>query len=141
MIDAPVERVFAVARDVERFPEIMDDLKSLTVLETLDDGNTTISEWVGVIPDFKMTLKWVQEDRWNPSTYRDDFRALRGDIDELSGWWQFTQEAAGTRFDSVVDYEVNVPLIGPMIKALIKKIMTKNLEATMAAIKASAEAA
>jgi ribosome-associated toxin RatA of RatAB toxin-antitoxin module len=139
LVRAPVERVYAVARDVERFPEFMDDLKSLTVLERSEDGNRTVTEWVGVIREFKMTIRWTQEDIWNPQLHRDDFRMLSGDMDSMSGHWLFTADDGGTLFESVVNYEYNVPLIGPMIKALIKKKMTANLDAQMRAIGARAE--
>jgi uncharacterized membrane protein len=141
LVDAPVERVYSVARDVEAFPDIMEDLQSLSVLERSDDGNRTLTAWVGLIREFKMTVKWTQEDRWDPATYRDDFQMLKGDMDSMSGYWQFTPEEGQTRFDSVVNYEYNVPLIGNMIKALIKKKMEANLDAQMKAIKAKAEAA
>ncbi len=141
LIDAPVERVWTTARNVEAFPEFMEDLQSLRVLERSDDGNRTVTEWVGLIREFKMTVRWTQEDVWDPAAHRDDFRMLKGDMDQMEGWWQFTPADGQTRFDSVVDYEYNVPLIGPMIKALIKKKMTANLEAQMQAIKAEAEKA
>lgn len=141
LVDAPVEKTFAVARDVESFPEIMEDLQSLAVLERSEDGNTTITEWVGIIREFKMKVKWTQEDIWSPETYRDDFRMIEGDMDSMSGFWQFTDAGGKTRFESVVDYEYNVPLIGPMIKALIRKKMEANLEAQMQAIKRRAEEA
>lgn len=140
LVRAPVERVYAVARDVERFPEFMEDLKSLTVLERSDDGNRTVTEWVGAIREFKMTIRWTQEDVWDPATRRDDFRMLTGDMDSMSGFWRFAERDGGTLFESVVNYEYNVPLIGPMIKALIKKKMTANLDAQMRAIGARAEA-
>ena len=138
-INAPVDKVFAVARDVESFPDIMDDLQSLVVIEKSDDGNRTVTEWVGLIREFKMTVKWSQEDIWDPSAYRDDFSMIKGDMDSMSGYWQFTPTDGGTKFESVVDYEYNVPLIGPMIKALIKKKMEANLAAQMQAIKRRAE--
>jgi uncharacterized membrane protein len=138
-VDAPVERVYAVARDVESFPEIMEDLQSITVLERSEDGNRTVTQWVGTVAQFRLTLKWQQEDVWDPARHRDDFKALKGDVDELSGYWQFTEDAGGTRFDSLVDYEVNVPLVGPLVKNIIHKIMVKNLEAQMQAIKLRAE--
>src|ERR1041385_4418090 len=65
MIDAPVERVYAIARDVESFPDYMEDLQSIKVLERSEDGNRTITEWVGLVRQFRMTLKWTQEDLWN----------------------------------------------------------------------------
>jgi uncharacterized membrane protein len=139
LVDAPVQTVYSVARDVESFPEIMSDLQSLIVRERSDGGNRTVTEWVGLIREFKMTVKWSQEDIWDPAGYRDEFRMIKGDMDSMSGYWQFSQESGGTRFDSVVDYEYDVPLIGPLIKALIKKKMAANLEAQMQAIKRRAE--
>jgi uncharacterized membrane protein len=138
-ISAPVETVYAIARDVESFPEMIVDVQSITVLERSDDGNRTITEWVGLVRQFAMKLKWQQEDVWDPVRHRDDFKAIKGDVDELSGFWQFTEEDGGTRFDSVVDYEINVPLIGPLVKSLIRKLMESNLGAQMEAIKEKAE--
>jgi ribosome-associated toxin RatA of RatAB toxin-antitoxin module len=140
-VDAPAQAVYEVARKVEDFPSFMEDLQALTVLERSDDGNRTITEWTGLIREFKMTIKWVQEDRWDPARRRDDFRLIKGDLDSMSGWWEFSDADGGCRFDSVLDYEYNVPLVGPMIKALIKKKMTSNLDAQMRAIKARAEEA
>src|SRR5438105_4702991 len=96
VVDAPIERVYAVARDVESFPEIMDDLQSLEVLERNEDGTRTVTAWVGLIREFKMTVKWTQEDLWDPSRYRDDFRMLKGDMDRMSGYWQFSPADGGT---------------------------------------------
>src|SRR5438094_651094 len=39
MIDAPVDTVAAIARDVEAFPQYMEDVESITVLERSEDGN------------------------------------------------------------------------------------------------------
>ena len=140
-IDAPVERVYAIAREVEKFPSYMDDLESLTVLERSEDGNRTVTAWVGLVRQFKMKLKWTQEDVWDPDAHRDEFKALKGDVDELSGYWQFADVDGKTRFDSLVDYEVNVPLVGALVKQLIRKLMEQNLDAQMLAIKREAERA
>ena len=139
VINAPIDQVYRVARDVEAFPQMMEDLQSLTVKERDPDGLRTVTEWVGLIREFKMTVKWTQEDRWNDTTFRDDFIMLTGDMDSMSGFWQFTPEGEITRFDSLVEYEYNVPLIGPMVKNLIKKKMTDNLQSTMDAIKRKSE--
>ncbi|HLJ53400.1 MAG TPA: SRPBCC family protein [Chthonomonadaceae bacterium] len=139
-IQAPIDHVYGIAKNVEAFPQFMEDLQSLNLLERSDDGARTVTEWVGIIREFRMTVKWVQEDRWNDATHRDEFTMLRGDMDRMEGFWQFTAGGGATRFDSLVDYEYNVPLIGAMVKALIKKKMTDNLQATMDAIKRQAEA-
>lgn len=139
-IEAPIERVYAIARNVEAFPEFMADLQSLRVLERSDDGQRTITEWVGIIQAFKMKIRWTQEDRWNDKAYRDEFRMLQGDLDKMEGYWQFTSLGENrTRFDSVVDYDISIPMVGPMVKGLVKKLMTENLQATLEAIKRRAE--
>ena len=138
-IDAPVDAVYRIARDVESFPSYMADLESISVIERSADGNRTVTAWAGLIREFRMTVKWTQEDRWDPAAYRDDFTMLKGDMDRMSGYWQFSQEGLGTQFCSLVDYEYNVPLIGPLIKALIRKKMEQNLRAQMEAIKRKAE--
>ena len=141
-IAAPIAKVYAVARNVEAFPQFMDDLKSLTVLERSEDNARTVTEWVGLIREFKMTVKWTQEDLWRDVDYRDDFKMLHGDMDRMEGYWQFSAPSETvTRFESVLDYEYDVPLIGPMVKSLIKKKLTDNLQATMDAIKKQSEAA
>ena len=139
-ITAPIAHVYRIAKNVEAFPQFMADLQSLTLKERSPDGKRTVTEWVGLIREFKMTVKWTQEDRWDDSAYRDEFVMLYGDMDKMEGFWQFTAEDANrTRFDSVVEYEYNVPLIGPMVKSLIKKKMTDNLQATMDSIKRQSE--
>jgi uncharacterized membrane protein len=138
-VAAPPQRVYEIARKVEDFPTFMEDLQSITILETSADGQTTLSEWVGLIRDFRMTIKWVQEDAWDAQQLTDTFRMVRGDMDAMSGEWRFEPVGAGTRFVSVLEYEYNVPLIGPMIKALIRKKMEGNLAAQMQAIKERAE--
>lgn len=141
-IQAPIAEVYRIARDVEAFPRMMADLQSLTVLERSEDNSRTVTSWVGLIREFKMTIKWTQEDLWNDQTYRDDFKMIQGDMDRMEGTWQFLPEGENrTRFLSQLDYEYDVPLIGPMVKNLIKKKMTDNLQATMDAIKSKAEQA
>ena len=141
-IDAPIATVYRIARDVEAFPQFMADLQALKVLERDPDGARTVTEWVGLIREFKMTVKWTQEDRWDDAAWRDDFKLIKGDMDQMEGYWQFSPQGENrTRFESVVDYEYEVPLIGAMVKSLIRKKMTENLQATMTAIKAKSEEA
>jgi coenzyme Q-binding protein COQ10 len=134
-IRAGVEAVYRIARDVERFPEFMPDVKSTRVLERSEDGRRTIVEWVGLIPEFKTTIKWVEEDRWDDTAHTCDFRLVSGDFKEYGGRWEFVAVPEGTRFTSVVDYEYDIPLIGPLIKALIRKKMGENMDRFQAALK------
>jgi ribosome-associated toxin RatA of RatAB toxin-antitoxin module len=138
-IRAGVDRVYAVARATESFPEFMPDVKSIRVLERSDDGRRMVVEWVGVIPEFKTTVKWVEEDLWDDAERTCGFRLVSGDFKEYDGTWRFTPEGEGTRFDSSVTYDYDIPLIGPLIKGVILKKMRENVDRLQQAIKGKAE--
>ena len=139
IIDGEIERVYALAKDVESFPEYMPDVKSIAVLERSDSGSRAVVEWVGIVKEFKTTIKWVEEDTWDDSAKRCDFKMVRGDYTSYSGWWEFAPVDGGTRFTSVVDFEYDVPLIGALIKGLIARKMKENVDNILAAIKQKVE--
>jgi uncharacterized membrane protein len=136
-IDAPLERVYAIARDAPSFPEIMDDVQSVTILER--EGERVVSDWVGLIPTFRLKIKWRQEDLWDDVAHICRFRQLEGDYDSLSGTWAFTEENGGTRFVTELDYEYNVPTLGPLVKKVIYSLVVKNREGINKAFKTKAE--
>ena len=136
-IDAPIESVYAIAKDNESFPEYMDDVISLVLVER--DGDRVVSDWVGVISSFGLKIRWRQEDIWNDAVHQCSFSQISGDYDKLEGTWRFAEENGGTRFESGLDYEYVVPGIGPLIKKVIHNIVVKNMDGVLAAIKARAE--
>jgi ribosome-associated toxin RatA of RatAB toxin-antitoxin module len=135
-VDAPVDTVVAVVKDYEKYPEFMPDLKSIQVLE--QDEKRVLAKWTGRIEEVKMDIKWTQEDVWM-SEHHTHFRQTTGDYEKMEGDWRFTPEGNGTRFDSVVDVEFRIPLVGALIKGLIAKKAKENLESTLNAIKNRAE--
>jgi ribosome-associated toxin RatA of RatAB toxin-antitoxin module len=137
-INAPLERVYAIAKDNASFPEYMKDVESLTVVE--NDGARVVSDYVALVSAFGLKVRWRQEDLWDDSRSHCDFKQLSGDYDRLDGTWSFVEENGGTRFDSVVNYEYVVPGLGPLVKKVVHGLMIKNLDATLAAIKEKAEA-
>src|SRR5260370_37131433 len=104
VIAADVETVYHTAKEVERFPEFMPDVKSLRVLERSEEGRRTVVEWVGVIPEFKTTVKWIEEDQWDDAAHTCDFQLVRGDFKSYSRRWEFNPPRAGNQFIFVVDY-------------------------------------
>lgn len=138
-VAAPPDAVYAVARDVERFPDFMPDVQRLTVLEASEDGRRQVVEWVGTIPAFKLTVKWTEEDLWDEVERTCRFRQVKGDFTEYGGTWRFIPEGEGTRFESEVHYELEIPTIGPLIRGVVRKIMNDNAARLLDAIKKRAE--
>jgi ribosome-associated toxin RatA of RatAB toxin-antitoxin module len=129
LIDAPVELVYALAKDIERLPEFLPNVERVTITER--DGNRLISEWIGLVPEFKRKLSWVEEDVWDDAASCCTFTFVSGDWDKYDGVWAFAAEGAGTRVTLDISYEYNVPLIGALIKKLLHKLVQRSAEETL----------
>ncbi len=128
-IPAPLAQVWESAKDVERFPEFLPNVEQVTVREK--DGARLVTDWVGLVPEFKRTIKWTEEDEWDDDAHVCRFRALEGDWDKYQGEWSFAEEDGGTRARLRIEYEYNVPLIGPLIRKLLHKLVQRNAQETL----------
>jgi ribosome-associated toxin RatA of RatAB toxin-antitoxin module len=137
MINGALEAVYECAKDIEKFPEFMPDVKEVKILER--DGSRVVSEWSAYIPDFKMTVKWTEEDLWDDEAMKCDFKLVKGDYAAYSGSWTFTQVDGHAKFDSVVEYEYDVPLIGALIKGLVQKKVQENVDMILKSVKEKVE--
>ena len=142
LVNAPLQTVFTAARDQESFPQFMPDVESLTIVERSADGSRTVSDWVAVASDFKLKVRWTEEDVWNEAAHELRFRQLKGDYTDYGGFWKFTEDSPGvTRFHSEIDYDLEIPLIGALLKAVVARLMRDNTQKILEAIKLRAEAA
>lgn len=137
LIHAPVERVMELAKDIERFPEFMKDVKSVEIIS--QEGNVVRARWVGRVDELRIDIKWIEEDVWEDEARMSRFRQIEGDYAKFEGEWHFEPVPEGTLFRSVLEIEYDVPLIGPLLKGLIARKAKENLDATLKAIKERAE--
>ena len=72
-IDAPLEKVYAIAKQSEQYPEYMKDVQSVTPVER--EGNRVVADWVGLVPQFLLKVRWRQEEVWDDATTSSAFRA------------------------------------------------------------------
>lgn len=140
VIHAPLETVYAIARDVEAFPEFMPDVKSVKILEKSADGSRTLTEWVAYASQLKLQVKWTEEDIWDDVNHTCRFRQLKGDYDQMEGLWEFLPHAEGTLFRSTLNYELRVPLLGAIVQKVVHHLVTQNLKGILEGVKAQAEA-
>ncbi|MDQ2733228.1 MAG: SRPBCC family protein [Armatimonadota bacterium] len=139
-IAADIDTVYALARRVEDFPNYMPDVRSIKLLEQSPDGSRTVTEWVGIVEQFNQTVRWTEEDIWDHTAHTCQFKQIKGDYSAYSGEWRFIEIPSGTRFESTLHFEYNIPLIGALIQGIIARLMKTNLENTLKAIAEQAEA-
>ncbi|MEO7453780.1 MAG: SRPBCC family protein [Fimbriimonadales bacterium] len=139
VLAAPIDKVVAIAKNVEVYPQFMPDVKSVKVLESREDGRLQKVEWVGIIRQFGREIRWIQEDRWITPT-RVEFSQVEGDYDKMEGYWEFTQDGDTTEFTNVLNYEYRVPLLGALVTKVVEFLVRQNLESIMDGIEKRATA-
>lgn len=131
-IAAPLAIVYEIAKDIERFPEFFPDVESVKIIDRFENGFT--SEWVGVVAKINKKIKWVEEDHWDDANHCCTFSALSGDWDKYDGVWTFSEVPGGTRMHMSLEADINVPMIGAIIKTLIGKLAKENVDNMFAGI-------
>ena len=77
-----------------------------------------MTDWVAVASDFKLKVRWTEEDVWDEAAHTCRFQQLKGDYTAYGGLWTFTPDGTkGTLFQSEIDYELEIPLIGALAES------------------------
>jgi len=139
LVSAPVEDVYQIARDIERFPEFMEDVESVQIIEQTEEKQ--LSRWGSIIKEFNRTISWTEADYWDDQAKTCRWEQTEGDFSAYSGTWEFADQGDGKTLAKLeIDYEYNVPLIGALIQGIVLKKMQANVESMLEAIKNKAEA-
>src|SRR2546428_11707411 len=123
-IRAPLDRVYALAKDVEAFPSFMPDVESIRVLQR--DGSRTVTEWVGVVQGRRM--RWVEDDDWDDVRHVCTFRQREGDFTRYEGTWTFAAVGQGAGTTLGGGFELEAPLAGGPPSDLLEGLLREDLE-------------
>ncbi len=120
-IEGNIDEVYALARDMERYPEFMVDVESVTVLERHPDR--TITEWVTNVEG--TPIIWTEVDNFDVEAHRITYQLIEGDLDKFDGEWRFERLGTGTRVVLDVEYDFGIPnlteLIGPTLDVKVRE--------------------
>jgi uncharacterized membrane protein len=102
-IDAPIERVFAIAADIERAPSWQQSLQDVEVLERDGERRATSveTESDAKVRTIRSRLSFAYEE-FTAITWEQE----RGDVKALHGWWRF-EDLGGGRTRAVYGLEVD----------------------------------
>ncbi len=138
-IAAPLEHVYSVAKNIETFASFIPDVESINIVDRDDSTGRVVADWVGLIPEFKQKIRWTEEDIWDDAAHTCNFRQLKGEYKVFEGVWVFEEVEEGTVFKSTLNYDLEIPLIGAIIKKLVAKKVHDNISQILSAIKERAE--
>lgn len=148
-IQAPLDRVFALARDVERWPEILPHYRWVRVLERrADGGRVEMAAWRPFgpaplrYPTWWVSEMWVDPDGGQPVIR---YRHIDGITRGMDVRWQLTTAAGGGVAVEIVHRWSGPawPLVGRLAANLvIGPVFVHGIASrTLAGIRATAEAA
>lgn len=106
-IQAPLERVFAAARDVERWPAILPHYRRVRFLERRPDGGVVeMAAWrpFGIV---RYPTWWVSEMTIRPDAHEVRYRHVRGVTRGMDVVWRLAER------DAVVEVEIVHEWAGP----------------------------
>lgn len=129
------EEAYAVAKQPERFAAIMPDLKSVEIINQEQDYIDT--RWVGTISvgPLVRNIEWIERDWWCDDKLKCDFKLLSGDMKKYEGTWTFEPlDSNHCQIKIVLDFELGIPMIGPMINNIVNNKVKENCEALLNAV-------
>jgi uncharacterized membrane protein len=148
-IRAPLDRVFALARDVERWPEILPHYRWVRMLERrADGGRVEMAAWRPFgpaplrYPTWWVSEMWVEPDGGQPVIR---YRHIDGITAGMDVRWQLTTAAGGSVAVEIVHRWSGPawPLVGSLAaNVVIGPVFVHGIASrTLAGIRATAEAA
>jgi coenzyme Q-binding protein COQ10 len=148
VIRAPLERVFALARDVERWPELLPHYRWVRMLERrADGGRVEMAAWRPFgPPPLRYPAWWVSEMDVDPDRAMIRYRHVAGITTGMDVRWQLAE--AGGRGEITVEIVhewagPDWPLVGRLAAdAVIGPVFVHGIASrTLAGIRRRAEAA
>jgi len=124
------ESAYALAKDMESYPQFMKDVVSLRVLERR--GAVQRSEWVGRLQG--KLMRWIEEDTFDDAALTISYRQTEGDLKKFEGMWRFLPEGGGTRVSLSVDFDLGIPMLAGLLDPVARLVIRKNCDDMLAGI-------
>ncbi len=115
LIRAPLQRIYELAADVERWPALLPHYRWVRVLERRGDRRVVeMACWRDVVP-----IRWRAVLILRPAIPRLEFRHVAGVTRGMDVSWTFAAGADGVRVTIQHDLELRWPLVGRAVGDLI----------------------
>ena len=134
-INAPVEKVYETASDMESYPVFMRDVQSVKIIQRGD--HTTVTDWVTNIDGTE--IMWNEEDRFNDEERVIEYRLLDGDLDKFEGAWRFASAPDGTEVTLTCEFDFGIPELVHLIGDILEIKVGENCEMMLQGLKEKLE--
>jgi len=127
--------VYATLADFERYPELSDAVRSVTVTQV--SANRTVSAWE--VTFRAGLLRWTEEDTFDPAALTITFRQLEGDIALFDGSWECADAAQGSEIVFSARLDMGIPSLADALEPIAVRTMTDNIVSIVRGLVGSAD--
>jgi ribosome-associated toxin RatA of RatAB toxin-antitoxin module len=123
-IQAPAERVWQVVTDIERYPDSMDSVRWVKII----DGTDPLARRSGWSVLLKGSiLEWEEVERIDPDRMVMEFHQVSGDMETFDGAWRVTaldRNRANVKLN--ISFEIGIPLLADMLNPVAERSLRAN---------------
>lgn len=130
-VKADKGEIYAILKDMEKYPLFMKDLVSVEVVDRED--NTTVTKWVSNVDG--RIIKWTELDIFDDVNMHIAYRQIEGDLKKFEGEWILSSGDGETEIKLTVDFEFGIPMISGLLNPILKKKVRENSMNMLKAIK------
>ncbi|MHB9146773.1 MAG: type II toxin-antitoxin system RatA family toxin [Symbiobacteriia bacterium] len=135
VIKGTPQAVYALAKDMESYPEFMEDVVSIKVEER--SPGRTVTAWHAKLQGKPML--WKEEDLFDDEKPHIRYQQVSGDLKKFEGDWSFDPTPDGTKVTLTVDFELGIPMFAAMLNPVAKLVVRSNVEMMLRGMKAKVE--
>ena len=129
--------VYATLADFERYPELSDAVRSVTVTEVSE--NHTVSQWE--VTFRAGLLRWTEEDTFDPAALSITFRQLEGDAAVFDGSWECLEGTQGSEMVFAARLDMGIPSLADALEPIAARTLTENIVSIVRGLVGGAELA
>jgi ribosome-associated toxin RatA of RatAB toxin-antitoxin module len=134
-IAAPAEHVWNAVCDVRSFPDIMEPVRSLTVLE--EQGDVLVVAWEIELDG--AILKWIDREQRDHASRTVHYCQIEGDLAQFEGYWQVRELESGfSEACMAVRFEIGIPMLREMLDPIAVRVLRENVQKMLRSLGAPA---
>src|SRR4051794_12383729 len=123
-IQAPAAKVWQVVTDIERYPDLMDSVRWVKIVDGVDP-RARRSAWSVLLKG--SILEWEELERLDPDAMVMEFHQVAGDMETFDGEWRVTALDTGhTNVTLHITFEIGIPLLADMLNPVAERSLRDN---------------
>jgi ribosome-associated toxin RatA of RatAB toxin-antitoxin module len=123
-IQAPAARVWEVVTDIERYPDSMDSVRWVKIVDDTDPLARR-SAWSVLLKG--SILEWEEVERIDPDRMVMEFHQVAGDMETFDGaWWVTPVDENRTTVKLNIVFEIGIPLLADMLNPVAERSLRDN---------------